>query len=53
MPVLSKVAAEFVVAEHLRPSILKKIGDNQFGRPVTEYECLVFHNALPAYYPHS
>ena len=23
--------AEFVVAEHLRPSILKKIGDNQFG----------------------
>ena len=30
-PVLSKVAEEFVVAEHLRPSILKKIGDNQFG----------------------
>ena len=30
-PILSKVAAEFVVAEHLRPSILKKIGDNQFG----------------------
>ena len=29
--VLSKVAEEFVVAEHLRPSILKKIGDNQFG----------------------
>lgn len=30
-PVLSKVAEEFVVAEYLRPSILKKIGDNQFG----------------------
>ena len=30
-PVLFKVAEEFVVAEHLRPSILKKIGDNQFG----------------------
>ena len=30
-PVLSKVAEEFVVAEHLRPSILKKIGDNHFG----------------------
>ena len=30
-PILSKVAVEFVVAEHLRPSILKKIGDNQFG----------------------
>ena len=30
-PLLSKVAEEFVVAEHLRPSILKKIGDNQFG----------------------
>ena len=30
-PVLSTVAEEFVVAEHLRPSILKKIGDNQFG----------------------
>ena len=25
------MAEEFVVAEHLRPSILKKIGDNQFG----------------------
>ena len=31
MPVLSKVAEEFVVAEHLRPSILKEIGDNHFG----------------------
>ena len=30
-PVLSKVAEEFVVAEHLRPSILKEIGDNHFG----------------------
>ena len=30
-PFLSKVVEEFVVAEHLRPSILKKIGDNQFG----------------------
>ena len=30
-PVLSKVAEEFVVAEHLRPSVFKKIGDNQFG----------------------
>ena len=30
-PVLSKVAEEFVVASHLRPSILKKIGDTQFG----------------------
>ena len=30
-PVLSKVVEEFVVAEHLRPSILKKIGDNHFG----------------------
>ena len=29
--ILSKVAEEFVVAEYLRPSILKKIGDNQFG----------------------
>ncbi|XP_068757700.1 uncharacterized protein [Montipora capricornis] len=29
-PVLSRVAEEFVVVEHLRPSILKKIGDNQF-----------------------
>ena len=28
--ILSKVAEEFVVAEYLRPSILKKIGDNQF-----------------------
>ena len=28
---LSKLAEEFVVAEHLRPSFLKKIGDNQFG----------------------
>ena len=25
------MAEEFVVAEHLRPSILKKIGDKQFG----------------------
>ena len=31
LPNLSKVAEEFVVAEYLRPSILKKIGDNQFG----------------------
>ena len=30
-PVLSKLAEDFVVSEHLRPSILKKIGDNQFG----------------------
>ena len=30
-PVLSKVAEEFVVTDHLRPSVLKKIGDNQFG----------------------
>ena len=30
-PVLSKVAEEFVVAENLRPSILKKIGHNHFG----------------------
>ena len=30
-PVLSKVAEEFIVAEHLRPAILKKIGENQFG----------------------
>ena len=29
--ILSKVAEEFVVADYLRPSILKKIGDNQFG----------------------
>ena len=29
--ILSKVAEEFVVAEYLPPSILKKIGDNQFG----------------------
>ena len=29
--VLCKVAEEFVVAQHLRPSILKKIGDNRFG----------------------
>ena len=29
--ILSKVAEEFVVTEYLRPSILKKIGDNQFG----------------------
>ena len=29
--ILSKLAEEFVVAEYLRPSILKKIGDNQFG----------------------
>ena len=29
--ILSKVAEEFFVAEYLRPSILKKIGDNQFG----------------------
>ena len=28
--VLSKVVEEFVVVEHLRPSILKEIGDNQF-----------------------
>ena len=27
-PLLSKVAEEFVVGEHLRPSILKKIGDS-------------------------
>ena len=30
-PVLSKVAEEFVVEEHLKPAILKKIGDNQYG----------------------
>ena len=30
-PILSKVAEEFVVLEHLQPAILKKIGDNQFG----------------------
>ena len=30
-PLLSKVAEEFVVAEYLWPSILKKIRDNQFG----------------------
>ena len=30
-PVLSKVAEEFVVEEHLKPGILKKIGDNQYG----------------------
>ncbi|XP_073257878.1 uncharacterized protein [Porites lutea] len=30
-PVLCKVVEEFVVAQHLRPSILKKIGDNRFG----------------------
>lgn len=29
--ILSKVAEEFFVAEYLRPSILKTIGDNQFG----------------------
>ena len=29
--ILSKVVEEFAVAEYLRPSILKKIGDNQFG----------------------
>ena len=30
-PVLSKVAEEFVVEEHLKLGILKKIGDNQYG----------------------
>ena len=30
-PVLSKVAEEFVVEENLKPAILKKIGDNQYG----------------------
>ena len=30
-PVLSKIAEEFVVAEHVRPATLKKIVDNQFG----------------------
>ena len=30
-PVLSKVAEEFVVEEHLKLAILKKIGDNQYG----------------------
>ena len=30
-PVLSKVAEEFVVEEHVRPAVIKKINDNQFG----------------------
>lgn len=30
-PILSKIAEEFVVEEHVRPAILKRIGDNQFG----------------------
>ena len=29
--VKSKVAEEFVIEEHLKPAILKKIGDNQYG----------------------
>ena len=30
-PVLSKVAEEFVVEEHVRPTVIKKISENQFG----------------------
>jgi hypothetical protein len=30
-PVLSKVAEEFVVEEHVRPAVIKKISENQFG----------------------
>ena len=30
-PVLSKVAEEFVVEEHVRPAVMKMISENQFG----------------------
>ena len=30
-PVLSKVAEEFLVEEHVRPAVMKKISENQFG----------------------
>ncbi len=30
-PILSKVAEEFVVERHLKPAILAKIDENQFG----------------------
>ncbi|KAK3735987.1 hypothetical protein QZH41_006320 [Actinostola sp. cb2023] len=30
-PILSKIAEEFVVEEHVKPAMLKKIGSNQFG----------------------
>ena len=45
--ILSKVAEEFVVAEYLRPSILKKIGDNQFGAiPKSSTTCINQYGAL-------
>ena len=30
-PVLSKIAEEFVVEEHVKPAMLKKVGSNQYG----------------------
>ena len=45
-PVLSKVAEEFVVEEHVRPAVMKMISENQFGCIPINHTCVAQHGAL-------
>ena len=30
-PILSKIAEEFIVEEHVKPAVVEKIAENQYG----------------------